>query len=461
MLRIYLDTNLLTKIDRDEHALFKQCLLNYSDYLNIVYSSAHITDLEKSSNSDLTLKDLTTIKFYSENQCLAKYWGEENIRYDIRDPVEFYESSRDSSINIKESIDNFNNECDKLGIENPLNKLNLNFKNSFDELDLIQSQDGAILFKRFKEHLTFQALFDDISEIFKQSLNSNDYLKKVREIWDKQLPRKIIGNVKAENVIGYLNEELPKTDFKKSFDELTLDSLKLRFKDESYSFFDWFVSRYNTLDIVGYKSDNKSSTLNIVADGFHAFYAAHCDILVSEDKRFRDKATVIYEETGVKTLIFSEKDFCSNIDDLITKIRDESTFTDIIKKIAGLEIESFYSIVSTQSTIREYFIGTFFGGYFNYAIWVSANNGSIIAAFTKEHKTYSKWIYYKELKALIKVFVDLLGPDIYNRNEFSDESQEFLQDDSWIGRKWVSESTLITLSKQLDLGFVFQIETLE
>jgi hypothetical protein len=381
MLRIYLDTNLLTKLDQADHSSLKGFLLKYSDYLNTVYSSAHISDLERSSDLDLTQKDLTVIRHYSENQCLAKYWGDENLQYDTRDPIEFYESTK---------------------------------KEPF----------GAL----------------------KTSLSSNnDLLKVTRSNIDKQLPRKYIGNVKS-NIFDYLNSKLPETFFKKNFDEIVSDSLKLRGKDGHPSFFDRFVTRYNTLDLVGYKSDNKSSTMNIVIDGFHAFYAAHCDILISEDKRFREKSQVMYHELGIETRIFSEKDFCDEVDNLITPIKDMSSINELIKGIRSLNPENYYSVIDTKSLVAEYFTEGFFAGFFNYIIQVCTNEDTTIIALIKEHKTLSNWFYYKELKYLVRVFVNLLGSDAHGKGDFLGEHE--FEDDNWIGRTWLFESILMTLSKK-------------
>ena len=198
---------------------------------------------------------------------------------------------------------------------------------------------------------------------------SDDLIKIAKNNFDKYLPREVIGNVKG-NIIDYLNEELPKTVYKKTFDELTLDSLKLRNKDKDYSKFDWFITRYNTLDLVGYKSDKKSIIPNIVTDAFHAYYAAHCDVFLSEDKRLKNKASVVYKEFGIKTLIFSEKEFCSLIDSLIIKIKNAEDIVDFIGKINTLNIVNTYSILEDRSLVREYYLGTFFAGYFDYIIWV-------------------------------------------------------------------------------------------
>ena len=453
MLRIYLDTNLLTKIAN--FPLLKEKLVAYADYLNIVYSSAHIDDLKRSTDEEKIQKDLNTIKFLSEDQCLAKYWGEDNLRYDTRDPIEFFDSFEGNNFDISNAFDSISKEYEKLGIDNPLNRLN--GLNSISSEHKNKISDHSFL-KRFNKEATFESLLQDVIEMLQNAQTSDDLIKIAKNNFDKYLPREVIGNVKG-NIIDYLNEELPKTVYKKTFDELTLDSLKLRNKDKDYSKFDWFITRYNTLDLVGYKSDKKSIIPNIVTDAFHAYYAAHCDVFLSEDKRLKNKASVVYKEFGIKTLIFSEKEFCSLIDSLIIKIKNAEDIVDFIGKINTLNIVNTYSILEDRSLVREYYLGTFFAGYFDYIIWVSTVDGYNLINFIKDNNSFSNWYYFKELRCLVNLFFEWLGPDVnsfYGYNEL----EEYSDNKTWVGRKWVFENLIISFSQEKDWGIILKFETL-
>jgi len=103
--------------------LLKEKLGNYADYLNIVYSSAHIDDLQRSSDPSKTREDLATIKKYSEDQCLAKYWGVENFSYDIRDPFEFFETSIDTKVDYNNIFKSADEKLKESGISNTFKDL--------------------------------------------------------------------------------------------------------------------------------------------------------------------------------------------------------------------------------------------------------------------------------------------------------------------------------------------------
>lgn len=456
MLRIYLDIHYLTKLDK--YPLLKEKLSIYSDYLNIVYSSAHIDDLRRSSDIELTNLDLAQIKCYSESQCLAKYWGVDELCYDTRDPFEFYESFRDTSFDISDTLKNLDFEFKMSGLENPFDKLGFSKSNLEDDLIKNEKQLSTISLKRFKKELTFKSLFEDIGEIIQNSLTSNNLLNEARLGFDKHIPRKVIGNVKT-NIVDYLNGELPNTIYHKTFDQLVIDSLKIRNKDKTFSVFDWFISRYSLLDLIGYKSDNKSVTSNIITDAFHAYYGAHCDIFLSEDKKLRAKAKVIYDEFGIDTCIFSEKEFCEKIDDLIVKLNSIKDIEAFLKKVKYLDIKNSYSDLDSKSTVTERSLDTFFAGYFDCLIFVSTIDNFTIANFIKTNHTFSKWYYYKELNYLIKTLTELLGPDMNNKLEF-DSSTEYSDEKVWIGRRWLFENLVISLKQDAEYGIVLRFETL-
>lgn len=63
------------------------------------------------------------------------------------------------------------------------------------------------------------------------------------------------------------------------------------------------------LDIFGYKSEEKNKSFaNIDADAEHIFMAAHCDYLVSADKRMRAKAQALYSKFQFQTIVIKPED---------------------------------------------------------------------------------------------------------------------------------------------------------
>ncbi|GEM_PF-5490379 len=152
-MRIYLDTNILTKLD--DHPELKRILDQYREYLNIVYSEAHIHDLSRSGNREKTIEDLTRIRELTHGQCMAKYLKQQHVTYEKRDPVEFYETNLESSFSPEnlEGLDQAFAGIDfaALGMQYPIEALNLalaSFKETVRDNLSSPEYDYASLFKQ-------------------------------------------------------------------------------------------------------------------------------------------------------------------------------------------------------------------------------------------------------------------------------------------------------------------------
>lgn len=70
-----------------------------------------------------------------------------------------------------------------------------------------------------------------------------------------------------------------------------------------------FAAIFEFLDLVGYWKDkfNEKSNYARLWDSNHAYYSSQCDYFVSDDKRTRNKAKVVFEFYGIETKIVSSK----------------------------------------------------------------------------------------------------------------------------------------------------------
>ncbi|MEO7211194.1 hypothetical protein [Mucilaginibacter sp.] len=431
------------------------------DYFNLVYSAAHIDDLQRSSNHEKTLIDLNSIKSYTKNQCIAKYWGENEVTYSVRDVLEFFESSTDDKFEIKDTFKFIDEECAKLGIESPLAGLGeLTHNIKFETLTELFPDNFNAFLNKSKTDPSLRALLEDALELLSNQEVSRSLMKATRLNFDKYiLPRKILGNVK-HNVISYLNDNLPKTLLKKSFDDFTNDSLNINHKNKPYSYYEWFHTRYANLDLIGYKSDNKSTTSNIVTDASHAFYAAHCDLFLTEDSRLRDKAQIIYEESQIGTIILNQKQFCEKLNGLIYKISNLQDIINYIKHIKDIPQSIIYSNIESKSVVRNYNLQQWFAGYFDLLITADTVDNHCIYTFVKLRNSLSNWYYNEELKVLVKIFVDIFGVDHCGMTFLGNNLEELKSGKTWVGRQWTFNNVEIRLTQELDLGFTLRVEVI-
>jgi hypothetical protein len=70
-----------------------------------------------------------------------------------------------------------------------------------------------------------------------------------------------------------------------------------------------FAGVFEVLDLVGYWKDkyNEKSNYARLWDSNHAYYASFCDYFISDDKRTRNKANVVFHIFDIKTKVVSSK----------------------------------------------------------------------------------------------------------------------------------------------------------
>jgi hypothetical protein len=70
------------------------------------------------------------------------------------------------------------------------------------------------------------------------------------------------------------------------------------------------------LDFVGFNTDklnDKNSYGNLFNDALHSFYAAHCTIYMTADKRNYKKSKAVYESENIGTIVLYPEQFLEQI----------------------------------------------------------------------------------------------------------------------------------------------------
>lgn len=77
-----------------------------------------------------------------------------------------------------------------------------------------------------------------------------------------------------------------------------------------------FQTIFNVLDALGFWQDvvQAGSTMNRIYDANHAYFATACDYFITDDKKTRNKANVVYQILGYKTKAISFLDFKKIVD---------------------------------------------------------------------------------------------------------------------------------------------------
>ena len=134
-----------------------------------------------------------------------------------------------------------------------------------------------------------------------------DQREEVRKLL--KIDSKKINNYKPEEVVEQLGQKLMQTGQDFTFLQMIEKSISFHPDGHSFGISNRIAGIFELLDMLGYWKDSANHKSNYARlwDSSHTFYASHCDLFISEDKRTRHKATVVYNIYDMKTKIISSK----------------------------------------------------------------------------------------------------------------------------------------------------------
>ncbi len=192
----------------------------------------------------------------------------------------------------------------------------LNFLSDISRDNLLEYDYGNKQFNYFKKVVfeSYQLIDNNILNGMLKSIFSNMALQQRDEIQKEfDTDPKKINNINPNEVVTQLNSFVKKTT-NHGFSEITqlVDNLKLEIPFCPVSMN--FAVIFELLDLVGYWRDNYNDKSNEARfwDSHHAFHASHTDIFVSDDKRTRNKAKVLYNIYKIETKVLSLDEFLEN-----------------------------------------------------------------------------------------------------------------------------------------------------
>lgn len=118
---------------------------------------------------------------------------------------------------------------------------------------------------------------------------------------------KQINNYRPSEVVTHLNKKLTGWGTNEPFIDLIERSIILHPDGKTFGLHNRIAGIFELLDMLGYWKDRETNTSNQARhfDSSHAFYAAHCDYFISDDKRTRNKAKVVYNIYDIHTKVVS------------------------------------------------------------------------------------------------------------------------------------------------------------
>jgi len=123
------------------------------------------------------------------------------------------------------------------------------------------------------------------------------------------LDSKRLNNYKPEEVITHLNAKLKNWEGNLSFLELIEKGISLHPQGKDFGLHNRIAGIFELLDMLGYWTDKYSDKSNYARmwDSNHTFFASFCDYFISDDKRTRNKAKIVYKIYEIHTIVISSK----------------------------------------------------------------------------------------------------------------------------------------------------------
>lgn len=118
-----------------------------------------------------------------------------------------------------------------------------------------------------------------------------------------------LNNYSSSEVINHLNTRLTTWGNNLSFLEMIENGIKNHPDGKNFGLHNRIAGVFELLDMFGYWKDKETDTSNYARlwDADHTYFASYCDYFVSDDKRTRNKASVVYNMYHKLTKIIGAK----------------------------------------------------------------------------------------------------------------------------------------------------------
>lgn len=169
------------------------------------------------------------------------------------------------------------------------------------------------------EHQTYELLEKPVMKIvtevsfaqnaMKSLLNfvSDEQKEQTRNILNIESSR--INNYSPDEVVEHLNKKILQAGQNFTFLGMIEKGISYHPDGKSFGLSNRIAAIFELLDMLGYWKDksNEKSNYARLWDSSHTSFAANCDYFISDDKRTRNKAKVVYNIYGIKTKVISSK----------------------------------------------------------------------------------------------------------------------------------------------------------
>ena len=280
--------------------------------------------------------------------------------------------------------------------------------------------------------------------------NDKSVYKGLRTVSDKYLNN---GKFTVDYDSIDFNEDLKDSPLQKTFIDYVTSNLNLS-GEKKVTKYDFFTNAYMTLDLLGISKDSSKTVKfnNMLNDGFHSYYAAYCDILVSDDIGFLKKTKALYKLLNIETQVLHIDDFIKEFSFLIDNHEEsKEVFFALLSNdlknglISNTKKSIRFNRQTTTIKCRHNYLG-----HFN-RIDNMSEDGKTYAYLYREINNYSYFSFLREYQLIINNAVRLFGVDFNMKSNFNWTVEiEEIKKGEWLGRFWDFDT--ITILIEINIG---------
>jgi hypothetical protein len=412
---IYLDLNVIQELKKDDGGQLLE-LIQADQKRNIYcFSEAHLHDLSR-DRTDEKFADMALIEKVAGENCFS---FDKKVIFQHETPREYYDRFDWSPV---ESLENLFSDSHILLDKFKLILLDFNSFLTDAEWPLDMPANFRNILKNTVTFYDFFIAFCDFSQ----------------ELTDQQKSFKgLLQYLRNQNLIGNIFDHLGI----RGFDGTNIINPKVFM--ESYSAFCLkempnaniyvaFVRLYYCLEFLGIVKGKaaKQKMLNLANDGRHAFFGGYCNMVVSKDVDFINKANFLYGAYGIHPYIIPFEEFRNW---LVSGPRPDDSIDGMVKEV--LNIANLYFIEERETTdtiYTSYSLSKLYYDYFD-VLTIGNCSGSYFFYFSAEKLLFTKGTLLQQINLLTELLLKDLGIDMQLKGSFTSTE---ISNDEWPGRGW-------------------------
>ncbi|SHG81785.1 hypothetical protein SAMN05444372_11072 [Flavobacterium micromati] len=440
-MRIYFDKQIfshLFKQEQDKYCFLLPKLYRAASNNLFCYSHAHLLDL-KNDTTNIKFAELEFMETLVADNYISYHGIEKKTSFYLAKPLETFASEINTVENIditsllsKDSEDL--SELEKMrrdGIKNAMSNIKSNY-GLLNPLELPYSsfkpEDACFL-----EDLPIDKLSGYFKELLDKMEDNKSIYKQIRNTSDKYINN---GKYTAEADNSNFNLDLKDSLLGKTFLDFVEKNLNPD-GDKYVSRQDFYVNAYCILDLLGICKEPAKSVKfnNMLNDGFHSYYSAYTDMVVSDDKGFLKKTKILYRLLGIETKVCHIDEFIETFDFYIDN--ENHDFSELLRYDLenGIVLGSKKSLQFNRETITIKTALDYFG-LFNRVDNMTEDKVQYYYMYS-ERKNYSPGLFFREFEMVINHSYDLFGSDVNSRGKFDWENEKAqISNLEWPGRLW-------------------------